>query len=73
MTWKSNNPNPKPKKHTAPSKWTNKEVIVLKRLAGREPLWRISQTLGRSELSIRWKAKKEGIQLSWTEFRRPNS
>lgn len=52
-------------------RWSAKDLLVLRRLAGKEPLWRIAQTLGRSELGVRWKAKKECIPLGWGTFRKP--
>ena len=47
------------------SRWTKNDALVLRKLAGTEPVWRIAQILGRSELSVRWKAKKDDISLSW--------
>jgi hypothetical protein len=54
----------KKRNRTSNSRWTGKDD-GLRRLAGKEPLWRISQILERSELSVRWKAKQEEISLSW--------
>jgi hypothetical protein len=61
------------KRGAAASRWTKNETIALRRLAGKEPLWRIAQILGRSELSIRWKSKKEDISLGWKVSPNPNS
>jgi hypothetical protein len=53
------------KKRNVSSRWTSKDLATLRTLAGKEPLWRISKILERSELSVRWKAKREEISLSW--------
>jgi hypothetical protein len=59
-----------PKSHHGPKRWSRKEIFVLRQIAGKEPLWRLAQILGRSPLSIRWKAKQEGISLSWNLSRK---
>jgi hypothetical protein len=45
------------------TKWTANDLVALRQLAGKEPLWRIAQILGRSELSVRCRAKKDAIPL----------
>jgi hypothetical protein len=56
---------PRRKKRVAPGRWTAADLKTLRRLAGEAPLWRIAQELGRSELSVKWKAKQEEISLIW--------
>jgi hypothetical protein len=46
-------------------RWNKADLRLLKCLAGNTPIWRIAQQLGRSELAVRWRAKREGIALNF--------